>query len=85
MISRAALDHGISEVLSDLLSSRGGKNDLFKIPVPESMANQSFIEILSKMKRVKNSIVLVSDLHADAQFKIRVKLFLSNNKPWGTA
>lgn len=58
LISRAALDHGISEVLSDLLSSRLGKNDLFKIPVPEHLATQSFIEIFSEMKLSKNSIVL---------------------------
>jgi voltage-gated potassium channel len=58
LISRATIDHGISKVLADLLSSRLGNNDLFKIAVPESMANQSFIEIFSEMKRANNIIVL---------------------------
>ena len=58
LISRATVDHGISRVLADLLSSRLGKNDLFKIPVPAFMVNNSFIEIFSEMKRVNNIIVL---------------------------
>lgn len=58
LISRATVDHGISRVLADLLSSRLGNNDLFKIPVPEFMANSSFIEIFSEMKRANNIIVL---------------------------
>jgi voltage-gated potassium channel len=58
LISRATVDHGISRVLADLLSSRLGNNDLFKIPVPEFMANNSFIEIFSEMKRANNIIVL---------------------------
>lgn len=57
LISRAALDHGISNVLSELLSSRYG-NDLLKIPVPASMQGQSFIDIFTEMKRSNNSIVL---------------------------
>ena len=59
LISRATVDHGIWRVLADLLSSRLGKNDLFKIPVPEFMANSSFIEIFSEMKRANKIIVLV--------------------------
>ena len=58
LISRATIDHGISKVVADLLSSRLGNNDLFKIPVPESMANHRFIDIFSEMKRANNIIVL---------------------------
>lgn len=57
LISRATLDHGISKVLSELLSSKYG-NDLFKIPVHESMVNKSFIDIFTEMKRTNQSIVL---------------------------
>ncbi len=57
LISRAALDHGISKVLSELLSSRFG-NDLFKIPVPESMQGKNFMDIFAEMKRSNNSIIL---------------------------
>jgi voltage-gated potassium channel len=57
LISRATLDHGISKVLSELLSSRFG-NDLFKIPVHESMVGNSFMEVFTEMKRTNHSIVL---------------------------
>ncbi|MFQ5822596.1 MAG: potassium channel family protein [bacterium] len=57
LISRATLDHGISKVLSELLSSRFG-NDLFKIPVPQSMQGKSFIEIFTEMKQSNQSIIL---------------------------
>ena len=58
LISRSTIDHGISKVVADLLSSRLGNNDLYKIPVPESMANRSFIDIFSEMKHANNIIVL---------------------------
>ena len=57
LISRAALDHGISKVLSELLSPRFG-NELYKIPVPASMENKDFIDIFSQMKRTNQCIVL---------------------------
>ena len=57
LISRAALDHGISKVISELLSSRVG-NEIYKIPVPESLAGKNFLEIFTFMKQNKNSIVL---------------------------
>ncbi len=64
LISRAALDHGISNVLSELLSSRYG-NDLLKIPVPASMQGQSFIDIFTEMKRSNSSIVLAVQKNKD--------------------
>jgi voltage-gated potassium channel len=57
LISRAALDHGISKVLSELLSSRFG-NDLYKIPVPSSMQGKNFIDIFTEMKRLNQCTVL---------------------------
>ena len=57
LISRAAIDHGISKVISELLSSRFG-SDLGKMPVPNKMAGRKFIEIFTEMKREHGSIVL---------------------------
>jgi voltage-gated potassium channel len=57
LISRAALDHGISKVLSELLSSRFG-NELYKIAVPPSLAGRGFIDVFTEMKRANQSIVL---------------------------
>jgi len=57
LISRAAVDHGISKVLSELLSSKVG-NDLFKIPVEQNQVGKSFIDVFLEMKKTEKSIVL---------------------------
>lgn len=57
LISRSALDHGISLVLSELLSSSYG-NELYKIPLPPELDGKKFIEVFTEMKRRNNSTIL---------------------------
>ncbi len=57
LISRAALNHGITKVISELLSSQYG-NELYKIPVPISMVGRPFIKVLTEMKQKHQSIIL---------------------------
>ena len=57
LISRAVLDHGISKVLSELVSSDHG-NDLSKIPVPQKFAGKPFLDVFTGMKREHDAIVL---------------------------
>ncbi len=57
LISKAALNHGISNVLSELLTSKLG-SDLFKIPIPHNLEGRPFLEVFTEMKRLDNSIVL---------------------------
>ncbi len=57
MISRAALDHGISKVMAELLSSRVG-SDLNQIAVPAKLAGKPFMEVFTEMKRVHNTTIL---------------------------
>ncbi len=57
LISRAALDHGISKVMAELLSSRVG-SDLNQISVPAGLAGKPFIEVFTEMKRAHNAIIL---------------------------
>lgn len=66
LISRAALEHGISKVISELLSSKYG-NDLYKIPVPNDLAGKKFIDIFTEMKRTRQSIVLAVQRKGDAE------------------
>ncbi|RMH86234.1 MAG: hypothetical protein D6681_15890 [Calditrichaeota bacterium] len=66
LISRAALNHGISKVLSELLSSRFG-NDLFKIPVPAALQGRPFLEVFTEMKRNANSIVLAVQKNGEGE------------------
>ncbi len=57
LVSRATVDHGISKVVSELLSLRYG-NDLSKIPVPEEMIDKSFIDIFTEIKKKYNYTIL---------------------------
>lgn len=57
LIARAALDHGITRVVSDLLSSHHGE-ELYKLAVPVSMVGRRFIEVMTEMKQQHASIVL---------------------------
>jgi len=56
LIASAASDHGISRIISELLSSRYG-NELYSMPVPEQMIGLSFLDIFIAMKSDNNIIV----------------------------
>lgn len=57
LISQAALNHGITKVVSDLLSFQYG-NQLYKVPLPESKIGHSFLDLSIYMKQTHQSIVL---------------------------
>jgi len=57
LIATATIDHGLSKVISEVLSSRYG-NDLEKLPVPEALAGREFFEVFSEMKRTNSAIVV---------------------------
>jgi len=57
LISQAALNHGITKVIYDLLSSEDG-NQLYKIPIPASKIGVSFMEVFIYMKQTYQSILL---------------------------
>ena len=57
VISTAALDHGISTVLRELLSAQVG-HDLITVPVPEAFAGRTFFDLFSALKRERGMIAL---------------------------
>ena len=57
LIASAALDHGITKVLSEILSSRVG-NNLVKMPLPANLAGRAFLEVISELKKERDCIVL---------------------------
>lgn len=57
LIASATLDHGISRVISELLSSCYG-NELYTLPVPEKLVDQRFLNVLVAMKQEHQSTVL---------------------------
>lgn len=56
LIACAASDHGISRIVSELLSSRYG-NELFSMPVPQDFVGRSFLDIFIAMKKDNNTTV----------------------------
>ena len=56
LIASAASDHGISKVVSELLSSRYG-NELYSMPVPAEMAGKDFLDVFVAMKMEHNITV----------------------------
>ncbi|MCI5115631.1 MAG: cag pathogenicity island protein Cag26 [Candidatus Electrothrix sp. AW1] len=57
LIASAALDHGISRVVIELLSNRYG-NELYSMPVPANMVGKDFLDIFVTMKKKQNIIVI---------------------------
>ncbi|WP_456384976.1 potassium channel family protein [Desulfolithobacter sp.] len=57
LIASAAIDHGISNVVSELLSAQYG-NELCSIGLPAGMEDKPFLEIFVRMKKEYGSIVL---------------------------
>ena len=57
LISRAALNHGVARVVSELLSAQYG-NELYKLPAPESMLGKNFLEVLTLMKQQHQCLVV---------------------------
>jgi voltage-gated potassium channel len=57
LLARAALDHGITKIISSWLSVDHG-DELYIVPVPSSLLNRTFVEVLSAMKQNYGCIVL---------------------------
>jgi voltage-gated potassium channel len=50
LLVQAALDHGITQMITELVSNRYG-NELYKIELPSSLAGRTFFEVMSELKR----------------------------------
>ncbi|VAX28614.1 Potassium voltage-gated channel subfamily KQT; possible potassium channel, VIC family [hydrothermal vent metagenome] len=57
LLVQAALDHGITHFISDLVSNQTASN-LYKITPPQHLVGQVFMESLNLMKREYNAIVV---------------------------
>jgi voltage-gated potassium channel len=56
LISRAAVDHGVTRLLAELLSASTG-NNIYQLDVPQEFAGKPFSEVFVGMKHHKNCIV----------------------------
>ncbi len=57
MLVHASLDHGMTRLVSELVSNRYGK-DLYKVKLPSYLVGQTFFEILCQMKKKHNLLCL---------------------------
>ncbi len=57
LLASAAIDHGISRVISELLSARTG-NDLQRIAVPAQLAGKRFLDVTTTLKDTQGSLAL---------------------------
>lgn len=67
LLVQAALDHGITHFISDLLSNRTGSN-LYKIVPPQHLIGQDFITSLKVMKGEYNAIVVAVESKDENRF-----------------
>ena len=57
LIANSAIDHGLSKVVGELLSSTWG-SDLQKRPLPGGLSGKSFLEAVTELKQQNNCIAL---------------------------
>ncbi len=57
LLVQASLDHGITQVITELVSNRFG-TELYKIKPPQSLIGKQFIEVLTVLKKEHNAIAL---------------------------
>lgn len=67
LLVQAALDHGITHFISDLISNRTGSN-LYKIAPPQHLIGRPFIESLNTMKREHNAIPVAVESKDENRF-----------------
>ncbi|SFM96727.1 potassium channel family protein [Thermodesulforhabdus norvegica] len=66
LLVQAALDHGVTELVSELVSNRYG-NELYMIPVRADMAGKTFFEVMVSLKK-ENNVLCVGVKMEDGRF-----------------
>jgi len=57
LLVQAALDHGITKIITELVSNKFG-NELYKVKTPENLVGKQFIEVLKLIKERHNAIIV---------------------------
>jgi voltage-gated potassium channel len=57
LLVQAALDHGITKIITELVSNKFG-NELYKVKPPENFVGMQFIEVLRLIKEKHNAIIV---------------------------
>ncbi len=66
LMSSATMDHGITKVLSELISPHFG-SDMVHVAVPEKLAGKTFLDVFAELKRESNQIVVALERGTDGE------------------
>ncbi len=64
LLVQAALDHGITKIITELVSNRYG-NELYKVKPPENFIDMQFIDMLRLIKEKHNAIIVAIESGKD--------------------
>ena len=64
LLVQAALDHGITKIITELVSNKYG-NELYKVKPPESFVGMQFIDLLKLIKEKYNAIIVAIESGED--------------------
>ncbi len=67
LLVQAALDHGVTQVITELVTNRIG-NDIFKISTPHDLIGSTFLDVLTALKRDRNLITLAIERTSEGRF-----------------
>ena len=67
LLVQAALDHGITQIISELVTNRFGC-ELYKMKPPQNLVGRPFVEVLTFLKKEHNSIVLAVESPDNKKF-----------------
>ncbi len=64
LLAQAALDHGITQIVTELVSNRYG-NELYKVKPPGNFVGMQFVEVLRHIKEKHNAIIVAIESGKD--------------------
>jgi voltage-gated potassium channel len=64
LLVQAALNHGITHMITELVSNRYG-NDLYKIKLPSSLVGSTFLEVMCELKKTHGVLCLAVENKTD--------------------
>lgn len=67
LLVQAVLDHGITRLISELVSNRYGK-DLYKIAVPSHLIDRTFLDVMCELKETHDILGLGVEVNAGEHF-----------------
>ena len=69
LMSRASLDHNISNVLSEMMDPRAGV-EIFKVPLASGLVGETFGTVMQRVKEEQNCLVIGVEEQVDGRSRV---------------